>query len=224
MNDDLIREARERLAATGGMGPDGRAERQYHTRVITELEAAEARVLRVVRGEFTQICSYCGWEGAADGEQWEGLQAHVAICPAHPMRQVEARVRELETALPTTAAHHEKLGYNDGRKDGHAEGVAEGVAIASARLDYLGATYEHEESTPSNPQLDVDASEGLLALPQWEAAAERRIAARMVGALNLQRMIDEALRNAWLGAGGHWTTEEISNALRAALQRAIEEA
>lgn len=43
------------------------------------------QVLRVVRGEFAQICSYCGWEANRDGATWEELQAHIQECKEHPI-------------------------------------------------------------------------------------------------------------------------------------------
>lgn len=56
-----------------------------------ELAEAKQQVLRVVRGEFGQICSYCGWEGKDGGSSWDELQAHVKVCPSHPLREAEAR-------------------------------------------------------------------------------------------------------------------------------------
>jgi len=53
-----------------------------------ELAAAREKVLRVVRAEFAQICSYCGWE-SADGE-WEELQDHIHNCQHHPIAKLEA--------------------------------------------------------------------------------------------------------------------------------------
>ena len=66
-----------------------------HNVLTTRLDAAEARVLRVMRGEFGQICSFCGWEASAGGGAWEDLQAHIKVCPSHPLRAAETTCQSL---------------------------------------------------------------------------------------------------------------------------------
>lgn len=62
-------------------------------------EREEAKALHVVRGEFGQICSYCGWETPPGGGAWEDLQAHIKTCPKHPLRAAEARIEALEGCM-----------------------------------------------------------------------------------------------------------------------------
>lgn len=71
------------------------------------LECAEhkERALRVLRRDFTQICSYCGWEATREGAKWEDLQAHIHTCPQHPIMTLQARVRVLEEALHVIASY-----------------------------------------------------------------------------------------------------------------------
>ena len=57
-------------------------------------EALAEERARVVRGEFMQICSYCGFE-TKKGE-WEELQEHIKICDKHPLPKAKARINELE--------------------------------------------------------------------------------------------------------------------------------
>src|SRR6187402_496346 len=63
---------------------------------IAELQAEVARlkaeVLRVVRGDFGQICSYCGWESDRKGAAWEELQEHINQCPVHPLTAMKAEL------------------------------------------------------------------------------------------------------------------------------------
>ena len=56
------------------------------------VEELEDRILRMVRGEFKQICSYCGWE-SMEG-QWEELKNHLKECPKHPLRKAEIKVKQ----------------------------------------------------------------------------------------------------------------------------------
>ena len=62
----------------------------------TERQLAEAheKVLRVVRGEFTQICSYCGWEAPTGGASWEELQVHICSCKEHPVFRLNKQLAE----------------------------------------------------------------------------------------------------------------------------------
>ena len=69
-----------------------------HTEYFVKADEAEAALAeeraRVVRGEFMQICSYCGFE-TKKGE-WEELQEHIKICDKHPLPKAKARINELE--------------------------------------------------------------------------------------------------------------------------------
>lgn len=67
--------------------------------LAAEVEArrvAEDKALRVVRGDFGQICSYCGWESAQDGASWEELQAHIHVCEKHPVSAFKQRAEQAE--------------------------------------------------------------------------------------------------------------------------------
>lgn len=59
-----------------------------------ERDEANDKALHVVRGQFKQICSYCGWESDEGG--WDDLQAHIKVCPEHPVSALSA---QLATAL-----------------------------------------------------------------------------------------------------------------------------
>ena len=69
-----------------------------HTEYFVKADEAEVALAeeraRVVRGEFMQICSYCGFE-TKKGE-WEELQEHIKICDKHPLPKAKARINELE--------------------------------------------------------------------------------------------------------------------------------
>ena len=63
-------------------------------------EVAELRAtnLRLIRGDFNQICSHCAWEAAAPAT-WEQLQAHIQECPSHPIATLKREVAELKVKL-----------------------------------------------------------------------------------------------------------------------------
>jgi len=63
-----------------------------------ELEAEREKVLRAVRGEFTQVCSYCGWE-APPPSGWEKLEKHIQECPKHPLVKEREKVKKLVEAV-----------------------------------------------------------------------------------------------------------------------------
>jgi hypothetical protein len=243
---DLIREARERILKSRSPYQLNVISSDLAERLADALEAAEAKVLRVVRGEFTQICSYCGWEGKKGGEQWEGLQAHIAVCPAHPMRKVEARVRELEAqwdsrdewviayegdGIPTNHFADDRWTYAPEavkRKvaKSHAEGVVEGKVIERERL-----ICALEESRWFDPASIIRAQHAT-DTEDTEAAA-RRIASRVVGALmkptagDVERgwhVATDFIQNieSKLTEDGRASWETIDEVC-AALQRAIEE-
>lgn len=67
-----------------------------------QLEAERDKVLRVVRGDFAQICSYCGWEAPVEGAQWDELQAHIKECPHHPLTAERNARLEAQAALAET--------------------------------------------------------------------------------------------------------------------------
>jgi hypothetical protein len=80
----------ERIADLNGWTLD--EVEQYYQDRIKELEAEQKR-------DFT-YCAYCGERFACDGEHaTTAVSNHIATCPKHPMRDVEARVKELESLL-----------------------------------------------------------------------------------------------------------------------------
>jgi hypothetical protein len=62
---------------------------------VKRIKELEAKVLRVLHGDINQMCSYCGWETPAGGGAWEDLQAHIKVCPSHPLRAAEKRIKAL---------------------------------------------------------------------------------------------------------------------------------
>jgi len=65
--------------------------------LLSRLKELENQILRMIRGEFKQICCYCGWE-SQEGE-WGELETHIKECPFHPLGKAEARVKELEEGI-----------------------------------------------------------------------------------------------------------------------------
>jgi hypothetical protein len=123
----------------------------------------------------------------------DALEAEIAKRVA-----AEARVKELEADLPTVSQWAESAKRDRDRIDAaHAEGVAEGICIG----------YD-AQNVPRDGIFDKATI----------AAAERRIAARVVGAMS-DRAATE-LRATLLAAYGSATWPSHT---RAALQRAIEE-
>ena len=61
-----------------------------------ENESMKAQVIKVVRGQFSQICSYCGWEALASGASWDELQVHIKVCPKHPLTKAIAENANLQ--------------------------------------------------------------------------------------------------------------------------------
>jgi hypothetical protein len=57
-----------------------------------------AEKARIVRGQFAQICSACGYEVPAGESSWERLQEHVESCPKHPLGKALAENAELREA------------------------------------------------------------------------------------------------------------------------------
>lgn len=53
-------------------------------------ERLQVEKARIVRGDFANICAYCGLE-IPDGEaSWENLQKHIHECLVHPLHTAEA--------------------------------------------------------------------------------------------------------------------------------------
>jgi hypothetical protein len=55
-----------------------------------EIVRLQDQVFRAVRGDFGQICDYCGWESNRKGAAWKELQKHIRQCPAHPLTAMTA--------------------------------------------------------------------------------------------------------------------------------------
>jgi phosphatidylserine/phosphatidylglycerophosphate/cardiolipin synthase-like enzyme len=77
---------------------------QWNTRstdplLVAEIARLKNQNLRIVRGEFNQICSYCGWESPGDGDSWDALQSHIRNCEYHPLTQANALLEEMARAL-----------------------------------------------------------------------------------------------------------------------------
>jgi hypothetical protein len=64
-----------------------------------ELVSEKEKNLRIVRGEFGQICSHCGWESPTEGASWEELQEHINTCEKHPLFALRAERDALELEL-----------------------------------------------------------------------------------------------------------------------------
>lgn len=58
----------------------------------------QEKAMAVLRGEFTQCCSYCGFE-AQPPNGWEELQKHIEECPEHPLPKLRARLEAAEAAV-----------------------------------------------------------------------------------------------------------------------------
>jgi hypothetical protein len=58
-----------------------------------QLSEVEAMKLEIVRGNFGQICSYCG-----DNKErsWGELQEHIRVCPKHPLAEALRQLSEVE--------------------------------------------------------------------------------------------------------------------------------
>lgn len=67
---------------------------EYLVGRVLQLErtAADERA-RIVRGEFSQICGYCGWESEVG--DWAELQRHIRECDAHPLTILLAASRDV---------------------------------------------------------------------------------------------------------------------------------
>ena len=60
---------------------------------MLEVAMKEERV-RIVTGQFNQICGYCGEEMTAPS-QWEKLQDHIQKCKKHPLFQAREQIAAL---------------------------------------------------------------------------------------------------------------------------------
>lgn len=121
-----------------------------------QLAAANDKVLRVVRGEFGQICSYCGWESVREGAQWDELQAHIKTCPQHPMREVERQLAAVtaerdavtECLNGSSKARYTAKMYDALRKERDAlrAALTRVVEAATNVLCPTGGFYAHHEN------------------------------------------------------------------------------
>ena len=57
-----------------------------------------AERVRIIRGEFTQICSYCG-EEMTKPSQWEKLQDHIQKCDKHPLVEARQKIWHMEAEI-----------------------------------------------------------------------------------------------------------------------------
>jgi len=55
--------------------------------------------VRIVRGQFAQICSACGYEVKAGESSWETLQVHIDACTKHPVFKLKAELAAAREAL-----------------------------------------------------------------------------------------------------------------------------
>lgn len=67
-----------------------------------KIEVLEDKVLRIVRGDFNQICSYCGWESMGDDPTWEQLQRHIQNCKLHPATKARKAIDKIIAAYDPT--------------------------------------------------------------------------------------------------------------------------
>jgi hypothetical protein len=58
-----------------------------------------AEKIRLARGDYGQICGYCGWETKPAGATWEELQDHIANCPEHPLHKAKEQFAATERKL-----------------------------------------------------------------------------------------------------------------------------
>ena len=65
---------------------------QDYEQLEAKIAELEEQNLRLLRGEFGQICSYCGWETPASGSSWGELQVHIRMCPKHPVSKLQSQL------------------------------------------------------------------------------------------------------------------------------------
>lgn len=53
-----------------------------------------AEKIRIARGEYGQICGFCGWETKPEGASWEELEAHILTCSEHPAAALQKKLSE----------------------------------------------------------------------------------------------------------------------------------
>ena len=124
-------------------------------------EEAEGRVLEVVRGEFTQICSYCGKE-CQPPNGWEELQEHIKVCERHPLREAEREAAGLREAMEDAATLCDNLewleahGYREASDRRGVEHYRDRVKakIAALAVKTKGAAQATEPNPPSIPRRD----------------------------------------------------------------------
>ena len=67
-------------------------------RLRERVKELEEKLLDVVRGNFPQICSFCGFE-AKPPNGWAELQEHIHSCPVHPLAISRAQNSRLKAEL-----------------------------------------------------------------------------------------------------------------------------
>lgn len=65
--------------------------------------------LKLLRSEFPQMCSSCGWIAPQGNRAWSELQAHVRVCPKHVMREVEQERDQLRAEVAELKAERDEL-------------------------------------------------------------------------------------------------------------------
>lgn len=93
MSIEDIRKKHEGFCRTTGKGALSCLNNYDVDRLFAELDEAHKKAMDMLHGNFTQCCSYCGWE-APPPNGWEELQGHIKVCPQHPLRQAEAALDE----------------------------------------------------------------------------------------------------------------------------------
>ena len=78
-------------------------------RLRERVRELEDRLLDVVRGNFTQICSFCGFE-AKSPNGWAELQEHIHSCPVHPLAISRAQNSRLKAELAEARDTAKKYG------------------------------------------------------------------------------------------------------------------
>lgn len=116
--------------------------------VETRVAELEAKVLRIVRREFGQICSHCGFEAPAGNESWKVLMDHIKECPVHPLREAESRAASLQEERDRLAARVERLSAENSRALKLASRAA---TMREAYLAFIADWEEYIEGKPEMP-------------------------------------------------------------------------
>lgn len=62
-----------------------------------QLKEAREKNLRIIRGEFIQICSHCNFETKIGG--WDELQKHIQECKGHPVYKLTEKLKEAQAHI-----------------------------------------------------------------------------------------------------------------------------